>query len=133
MCFSAAASSENDQGSMNLASKTAPVPATCRRGSRPSTGARDAGPDAGRHSTVCPVLRSYQCRLRGFGHQAELDDEVAGQVLRLDLASFLPPEPEQGGFVAAHDDPGVGAADEGGAALGILRQRDCVSFPAHPK
>ena len=26
MCFSAAASSENDQGSMNLASKTAPLP-----------------------------------------------------------------------------------------------------------
>jgi hypothetical protein len=28
MCFSAAASSENDHGSMNLASNTAPVPAT---------------------------------------------------------------------------------------------------------
>src|SRR5690242_5510748 len=28
MCFSAAASSENDQGSMNLASNTAPVPST---------------------------------------------------------------------------------------------------------
>ncbi len=28
MCFSAAASSENDHGSMNLASNTAPVPST---------------------------------------------------------------------------------------------------------
>ncbi len=28
MCFSAAASSENDHGSMNLASNTAPVPET---------------------------------------------------------------------------------------------------------
>ena len=28
ICFSAAASSENDQGSMNLASNTAPLPST---------------------------------------------------------------------------------------------------------
>jgi hypothetical protein len=28
MCFSAAASSEKDQGNMNLASKTAPLPLT---------------------------------------------------------------------------------------------------------
>ena len=47
-----------------------------------------------------------------LGHQAELDDEVAGEVLRLDLAAFLPPEAEQGGLVIAHDDPGVRAADE---------------------
>ena len=31
-----------------------------------------------------------------LGSQAELDDEVAGQVLRLDFAAFLPPEPQQG-------------------------------------
>ena len=35
-----------------------------------------------------------------FGHEAKLDDEVAGEVLRLDLAAFLPPEAEQGGLVA---------------------------------
>jgi hypothetical protein len=50
------------------------------------------------HSTVCPVLRSYQCRLR-----AELDDEVAGEVLRLGLAPFLAPEADQRGFIIAHD------------------------------
>ncbi len=50
--------------------------------------------------------------VEGLGHEAELDDEVAGQVLRLGLAPFLPPEAEEGGLVAAHDDPGVGAADE---------------------
>ena len=54
--------------------------------------------------------------IEGFGRQPELDDEVAGQVLRLDLAPLLLPEAEQGGFVAAHDDPGVGAADERTAA-----------------
>src|SRR5216684_2920993 len=71
MCFSAAASSEKVQGSMNLASNPAPV----------------------------EVL----------GHTAELDDQVGREVFRLDLAAFLPPEPQEGGFVVPHDDPGVGA------------------------
>ena len=47
-----------------------------------------------------------------LGDDAELDDEVAGQVLRLDLAALFPPQPQQGGLVIAHDDPGVRAADE---------------------
>ena len=48
-----------------------------------------------------------------LGHRPELDDEVAGQVLRLSLAALFPPQAEQGGFVLAHDDPGIGTADEG--------------------
>jgi hypothetical protein len=32
-----------------------------------------------------------------LGHGAELDDQVAGEVLRLDLAALLPPQAEQGG------------------------------------
>ena len=47
-----------------------------------------------------------------LGHDPELDDQVAGEVLRLDLTAFLPPKPEQGGLVAAHDDPGVRASNE---------------------
>ena len=47
-----------------------------------------------------------------FGDDPELDDEVARQVLRLDLAAFFPPQPQQGGLVIAHDDPGVRAANE---------------------
>ena len=47
-----------------------------------------------------------------LGREPELDDEIAGQVFRLGLAPLLPPEAQQGGFIAAHDDPGVGAADE---------------------
>jgi hypothetical protein len=39
---------------------------------------------------------------------SELHDEVAGQVLRLGLAPFLLPEADQGGFIAAHDNLGVG-------------------------
>ena len=51
-----------------------------------------------------------------LGHQAELDDEVAGEVLGLGLAALFPPEAEQGGLVVTHDDAGVGAADEGSPA-----------------
>ena len=47
-----------------------------------------------------------------LGGEAELDDEVAGEVLRLDLAALFPPQPEQGGLIVAHDDPGVRAADK---------------------
>ena len=50
-----------------------------------------------------------------LGCSPELHDEVAGQVLRLSLAPFLPPEADKGRFVIAHDDPGVRAADEGAA------------------
>ena len=112
MYFSAAASSENDHGSMNLASNTAPLAST-----RPSSVAaiqRRAGCRTCRWTSVmtCPVLASYQRRLRSSVASAELDDEIAGQVLRLDLAALFPPEPQQGGLIIAHDDPGIRAADE---------------------
>ena len=55
-----------------------------------------------------------------FGDRAELDDQVAGQVLRLDLAALLAPQAEQGGFVVAHDDPGVGAAKKGATIQDLL-------------
>jgi hypothetical protein len=48
-----------------------------------------------------------------LGDDPELDDKVAGQVLRLGLAALLPPQLEQGLFVLAHDDPRIRAADEG--------------------
>jgi hypothetical protein len=47
-----------------------------------------------------------------FSRHAELDDEVAGQILRLGLAPFFAPEADEGDFVVAHDYPGVRAADE---------------------
>ena len=60
MCFSAAASSENDQGSMNLASNTAPVPSTMP--SRVAAIQGMAGCLTRRCTSVTsrPVLRSYQ-------------------------------------------------------------------------
>ena len=120
-CFSAAACSENDQGSMNLASNTAPLPATMPSRVPPihrRTGCRSR---YWTHSTVCPVLRSNQCRLRASVNEPELDDEVAGQVLRLGLAPFLAPQAHQGGFIVAHDDAGVGAADEAAPADGLAK------------
>jgi hypothetical protein len=47
-----------------------------------------------------------------LGRDPELDDEVARQVLRFELASLLLPEPEQGRFVFAHNDSGVGTSNE---------------------
>ena len=50
--------------------------------------------------------------IEGFGHQAKLDEEVAGQVLRLDFAALLAPEAEQRGLIIAHDGPGIRTTDE---------------------
>ena len=55
-----------------------------------------------------------------LGDPAELDDQVGGQILRFHFATLFPPEAQQGGLVVAHDDPGVGAADEI-AATKVLR------------
>ena len=57
----------------------------------------------------------------------ELDDEVAGQVLRLDLAALFLPQPDQGGFIVAHDDPGVRAADEIAAVYFLGTDFSCNS------
>ena len=59
-----------------------------------------------------PSVALVPISVEGFGHQAELDDKVAGQVLRLGLAPFLAPQADQGRFITAHDDAGVRAADE---------------------
>jgi len=47
-----------------------------------------------------------------LGGDAELDDKVPGQVLRVDLAAFLLPEANKRGFIATHDDSGVCSAKE---------------------
>ena len=47
-----------------------------------------------------------------LGGDTELDNEVARQILRLGLAPFFPPQPDQGAFVVAHNDPGIRSANE---------------------
>src|SRR6516165_12250274 len=64
MYFSAAASSEKDQGSMNLASKIAPVPSTMPSRVAAIHGMAECFTMRWTSPTVLPVLRSYQLRLR---------------------------------------------------------------------
>jgi hypothetical protein len=59
-----------------------------------------------------PGINLIPVPVQVLGRDAKLDHEVGGQILRLDLAALFPPEPEEGGFIIAHDDPGVRAADE---------------------
>jgi hypothetical protein len=47
-----------------------------------------------------------------LGDSPELDNKVAGEVLRLAFASLLAPEAGEGGFIVAHDDWGIRAAEE---------------------
>jgi hypothetical protein len=42
-----------------------------------------------------------------LGRKPKLDNEIARQVLRLDLATLFPPQSEEGSLVVAHDNPGV--------------------------
>src|SRR6516162_446632 len=94
ICFLAATSSENDQGSMNLASKTAPVPSTTP-------------------SSVAAIQRITGCRIQLWTALIELDNQVVRIVRRLRLTPLFPPKPLKGGPVVAHDDPGIRAADKG--------------------
>src|SRR5271169_5876108 len=91
ICFSAAASSENDHGSMNLASKTAPLPATMP--SRVAPIHRSTGPELVLNAfNGLPGVALVPIPVEGFGHETELDDQVAGQVLRLDFTPLFLPE-----------------------------------------
>jgi hypothetical protein len=41
-----------------------------------------------------------------------LDNEIVREILRLDLAAFLLPEPQQSEFIVPHNNPSIRAADE---------------------
>src|SRR5262249_35222608 len=103
MYFSAAASSENDQGSMNLASNTASVPSTMPsrvaaiQGMAECFPALDIGDAAAGIALVPGAVELLGCR-------PELYDEIAGEVFRLGLTPFLTPQADQGSLIAAHDD-----------------------------
>jgi hypothetical protein len=49
-------------------------------------------------------------------YHPELHYEIAGEVLGLDLAAFLAPQPKQRFLICAHNGPGVRAADKGATA-----------------
>jgi DNA-binding XRE family transcriptional regulator len=54
-----------------------------------------------------------------LSREPQLDDELARQVRRFGLAALLLPEADQGCFVAAHDDAGIGTTDEV-RAIGVI-------------
>src|SRR5262249_12072666 len=47
-----------------------------------------------------------------LGSQAQLHQEIARKVVRLDFAPLLSPQPDEGSFIIAHNDAGVRAAYE---------------------
>jgi hypothetical protein len=51
--------------------------------------------------------------VEGLGHDPKLHHKDAGEVLRFGLTALLAPQAHEGGFIIAHDDARVGAADEG--------------------
>jgi hypothetical protein len=58
------------------------------------------------------VFRSYQLRVQVLGHESELDNQAAGQVLGLYFAALFVPEPDQGSLVVSHNDSGVRSAEK---------------------
>jgi hypothetical protein len=52
-----------------------------------------------------------------LGGDPKLDGEIVAKVLRLGLAAFFLPQPDQRRLIRAHDDSGVLAAEEMAALL----------------
>jgi hypothetical protein len=50
-----------------------------------------------------------------FGNAAELNNQIVIEILRLDFAALLAPQPNEIGLITTHYDPGIGAADKGTA------------------
>ena len=118
--FSAAASSENDQGSMNLDSNTASL--ACMRPSRVARHPAQHG--------MADMRLHVRDHLSGIGlipaaieilcHCTKLHEKVAGQIRRFGLAALFAPEPKQRLFILAHDDPGIGATHEAAPSSSAL-------------
>jgi hypothetical protein len=69
----------------------------------------DAALDVPDHATGVSLVPGA---IELLGHYTELHNKVAGEIFRLGLATLLAPQAQQSGFIIAHDDPGVRAADE---------------------
>jgi hypothetical protein len=70
-------------------------------------------PDLALHVADLPAgVALVPATIELLGCPPELHDEVAGEILRLGFATFLAPQADQGGLIAAHDDAGIRAADK---------------------
>jgi hypothetical protein len=77
--------------------------------------------DVGDH---LPGIGLIPAAIEVLGGDPELNYEIAGQVLRLDLSPLLPPKPEESTLIIAHDDPGIRAADEVATVFRLLRRHE---------
>ena len=112
MYFCAAPSSENDHGSMNL---------DFEYGSGPLDHAVQSSSQKSDHRMLHPALDRGDHLARvalepmpveGFGHDSELDGQIARKILGFRFAALLAPQADEGGFVLAHDDAGIRAAEK---------------------
>jgi hypothetical protein len=131
MYFSAAVSSENDQGSMNLDSKTAPVASTVPSRVAAIQGMAECLTRRWTSVTCRPVLRSYQERLSSSVAAPictmRLPDKSSGSA-----SPRFSPKSDQSCFIAPHDDPGIRAADEGAAPCKLANPQciGCLELPS---
>jgi cellulose synthase/poly-beta-1,6-N-acetylglucosamine synthase-like glycosyltransferase len=89
MCFSAAASSENDQGSMNFASKTAPTTLKARNENNAPPPSQLQGEDNIKVSIVMPCLNeadTLETCIRK-AQRALSENNIAGEVVVADNGS----------------------------------------------
>jgi hypothetical protein len=106
ICFSAAASSENEH-EFRLKDRARALPDAVQRGSHPA--------DHWMPNPALDVLDGLPYRLlvpapiQGLRGHPELDDEVVRVIGRFRLVPFFSPEAHKGGLVAAHNDTGIGA------------------------
>jgi hypothetical protein len=61
---------------------------------------------------VLPRVPLIPADVEVFRRLAQLDQQVAREILRLRLSPFLLPQSQQGGFIIAHDDKCVRATDK---------------------
>ena len=66
---------------------------------------------------TCVALVPAAVELLGDG--PELNDEIAGKILRLELAAFFAPETDEIFFIITHDDTGIRSANEIPAIVAI--------------
>ena len=64
------------------------------------------------HQLEVAVALPLRATLGAIGGEAQLDDQLAREFHRLAFAALFVPEPDQGGFVTANNDPGGRAADK---------------------
>ena len=97
---------------MNFASKTAPAAFNHAVQGRPHPAQDRMADPALNPGEDLTGIAFEPVAVKGFGNQPKLDDEVAGQILGFGFAALFPPQADQGGFVVAHNDAGVRAANE---------------------